>query len=69
MTRTDLFDDLDPTSVRELKAGLAGRVARQAGALREERVILYAGANILSPDLAAAFAQKYEPWQRLPAPR
>ncbi|WAP67608.1 glycine hydroxymethyltransferase [Jiella pelagia] len=55
MTRTDLFDDLDPTSVRELKTGLAERVAGQARALREERVILYAGANILTPDLLTSF--------------
>ena len=47
MTRIDLFDDLDPASPQDLKAALAGRVAVQARALREERVILYAGANIL----------------------
>ncbi|WP_167591749.1 glycine hydroxymethyltransferase [Jiella endophytica] len=55
MTRTDLFDDLDGLGGDGLKAELAARVARHARGLREERLILYAGANILTADIAAAF--------------
>ena len=55
LTRTDLFEDLDLSDAVRLKTALAERVADQARALRDEYLVLYAGANILTPSLAASF--------------
>ncbi|MEH6719464.1 MAG: glycine hydroxymethyltransferase [Aurantimonas endophytica] len=55
MTRTDRFDDLAGVSADALQAELAERVRGEAHRLRHERLNLYAGANILTPALAAGF--------------
>ncbi|UIJ70460.1 beta-eliminating lyase-related protein [Aurantimonas sp. HBX-1] len=55
MTRTDRFDDLAGAGADEVQAGLAERVRGEAQRLRHERLNLYAGANILTPALAAGF--------------
>jgi glycine hydroxymethyltransferase len=55
MTRTDRFDDLAGLPADELQSEIAERVRGEAHRLRHERLILYAGANILTPALEAAF--------------
>lgn len=53
LTRTDLFDDLDLADPAAVKTALAKRVGIHAAALRDDYLVLYAGANILTPSLAA----------------
>ncbi|EAU39720.1 serine hydroxymethyltransferase [Fulvimarina pelagi HTCC2506] len=55
MTRTDRFDDLDGKSADAIKAGLSARVAGHTRALHEEYLVLYAGANILTPSTRLPF--------------
>lgn len=55
MTSTDRFDDLAGLPADDLQAELAERVQGEAHRLRHERLILYAGANILTPALESAF--------------
>ncbi|NDV85441.1 glycine hydroxymethyltransferase [Aurantimonas aggregata] len=55
MTRTDRFDDIAGSAADDLQAELAERVRGEAHRLRHERLILYAGANILTPALESAF--------------
>ncbi|MDY8108891.1 glycine hydroxymethyltransferase [Fulvimarina sp. 2208YS6-2-32] len=55
MTGTDRFDDLDGLSANAVKLALAGRIGAHARALQDDHVVLYAGANILTPSLRASF--------------
>ncbi|MER0236898.1 glycine hydroxymethyltransferase [Fulvimarina sp. MAC8] len=55
MTRPDRFDDLDGWGADAVKAALTERVAGHARALHEDYLVLYAGANILTPSLKASF--------------
>ena len=55
MTRTDLLDDLADLKAEAFQDAMIARVADRVWLTREDRLILYAGANIPSERLAAAF--------------